>query len=95
MEFEAVITLDEEPWERLLMIEGVVHEGSSPNMNYGGLPDPGEPARFEPTNVEWSEHDPKGGEGDPMEWYEANDKEIDEQAMEEARKEARGGFGRY
>lgn len=60
---EIVIPIDDEPWERILDVEGVAHEGSSPNMNYGGLPSPGEPPHFEVTNVEWHEYDPLDGEG--------------------------------
>ena len=79
---EIVIPIDDEPWERILDVEGVAHEGSSPSMNYGGLPSPGEPPRFEVTNVEWHEYDPLDGQGDPVEFYERHEEEVHDQALE-------------
>jgi len=89
MEFEAVISLDEEPWERLLDVEGVAHEGSSPSMNYGGLPQPGEAPHFEVTDVSWSDYDPVDSEerGDPVLFYEQHEDEIHEQALEAAQEQ--------
>ena len=81
---EIVIPIDDEPWERILEVEGVAQEGSEPNMNYGGLPSPGEPPRFEVTHVEWHEYDPLDGEGDPVEFYEEHEAKVHDQALEQA-----------
>ena len=95
---EIVIAIDEEPDERILEVEGVVHEGSSASMNYGGLPSPGEPATFEPTHIEWHEDDPvlldeDEEVGDPVTFYEEHDAEVHDQALEmqQARSEGRWG----
>jgi len=95
---EIVVPIDEEPYERILEVEGVAHEGSSPSMNYGGLPSPGEPPRFEITSVEWHEddpvlNDPDAEVEDPVRFYERHDGEIHDQAldMEAARSEGRWG----
>jgi hypothetical protein len=84
---EIVIAIDEKPFERILDVEGVAHEGSSPSINYGGLPSPGEPPRFEVTSVEWHEYDPlvedpDADPGDPVAFFERHEEEVHEQALE-------------
>jgi len=84
---EIVVAIDEEPFERILEVDGVAHEGSSPNMNYGGLPSPGEPPRFEVADVDWHEYDPlvedpDADPGDPVEFYERHEAEVHDQALE-------------
>jgi len=84
---EIAIPLDEEPYERILDVEGVIEEGSSAEMNFGGLASPAEPAHFEPTSIEWHEYDPlvedpDADAGDPVDFYERHEDEVHEQAIE-------------
>jgi hypothetical protein len=84
---EIVVGIDQPPYERILEVSGTAHSGSSPSMNYGGLPQPGTPPRFETKEVEWHDDDPLASDpdadaGDPVEFFERHDEEIHDQALE-------------
>lgn len=92
---EIVVSIDQEPYERILEVDGTFHEGSKPKMNYGGLPQPGEPPTFSPTDVEWHESDPLDGKGDVDEFYESHEEEVHRQALEKESKRYENRMGSH
>lgn len=80
MEVEVVVPLDEEPWERLLLIDGRI-EHSPPTRHYPGH------TEVEAMSVEWSEYDPVDPEDrqDPLLFFEDHEDEIMDQLFERVR----------
>ena len=80
MEVEITIPLDEEPWERLLIVDAIIDHVSQ-TRTYPGH------THTEIVSVEWSEHDPVPAEerGDPVLLFEEHEEQIREDAFEKVR----------
>lgn len=80
MEVEIAIPLDEEPWERLLIVDASINHARQ-TRTYPGH------THTEISGVEWSEHDPvpDAERAHPVMFYEAHEDQVREKAFEKVR----------